>query len=523
MSFLGELRPYQEQAKGLITSRGKALLALDLGTGKTVVSIAAIEQLREEGKVKCALLIMSSSLMKQWEERINQFTDSTAVVIDGSISPKKRSKLLEELQSQPPDYLIFGIRQVISEFQFLQSIKPDLVLVDEVTCIKNFGTQQSKTIKKLNSTYRIGLTAEPIENGKLEELFSIMQWVDPTVFGSWQSFESNYIVRVTGTNIIDYYKNVNELHERLMNACIVKRRTDNDVSGFMPTVDQYNVYVKLDNRTNQLYQRTARDILQALYNAGPSAGSSLAAFYAGDKDPDSSSGLGELGSRLVGASLLLASPELLRDSAWRSELSNGEEGSKYARSLSSALRGLPEPFYGAKVEACTELAIDYLEEDPRHKVIVFSRFKGILPILEKELCNYNSVIFTGDMNGRQRGKAIAQFTNDPECRLFLSSDAGGYGVDLYAASHLINYDLPLSSGVFKQRNGRHVRASSIFRHVYIDNLIVENSIEEYFLSRLRHKDKVAKAALTGVSHSSGNVFDTTDSLTRFLKDHMEKI
>ncbi|HET7638206.1 MAG TPA: DEAD/DEAH box helicase, partial [Ktedonobacteraceae bacterium] len=362
----------------------------------------------------------------------------------------------------------------------------------------------------------------PIENGKLEELFSIMQWVDPTVLGSWQSFEENYIVRVTGTNIIDYYKNVNELHERLMNACIVKRRTDPDVSQFMPTVEEYNVYIKLDHRTRELYRRVTEDILQAIYKSGPGGGSDLAAFYAGDKDSDSSGGLGELGSRLVGASLLLASPELVRDSAWRSEASGGEEGSKYAKTLSYALRDLPEPFYGVKLEACTELAIDYLKEDPRHKVIIFSRFKGILPLLQKELSEYNSVLFTGDMNGKQRGKAIAQFTNDPDCRLFLSSDAGGYGVDLYAASHLINYDLPLSSGVRKQRNGRHVRASSTFRHVYIDNLIVEDTIEEYFLSRLDHKDKVAKAALTGVSHPSGNVFDTTDSLTRFLKNKTEK-
>ena len=91
MTFKGELREYQEQAKGLILTREKALLALDLGTGKTVVSIAAIEELRDRGDVECSLLIMSSSLTVQWKERIQQFTDGAKVlVVDGSLSPAKR-------------------------------------------------------------------------------------------------------------------------------------------------------------------------------------------------------------------------------------------------------------------------------------------------------------------------------------------------------------------------------------------------------------------------------------------------
>lgn len=519
MTFLGELRPYQQEAKSFVTTRGKALLALDLGTGKTVVSIATIEELREEGKVKCALLIMSSSLTKQWEERISQFTDSDKVVlVDGSLTPAKRSTILDSVMDSTPQYLIMGIRQAVQHLDFLLELKPDLVLVDEVTCIKNFSTQQTKAIKKLKSTYRIGLTAEPIENGKAEEMFSIMEWIDPTVFDNWYEFESRYINR-NSANIITGYKNIPELNKKFLEACIVKRRDEKDVAEFMPTVEEFNCYIEMDKDIELVYKRIIRELLHLLYESGPGAVQDLSAYYSGQQSGGTDSSLGQLGSRMLGASLLVSSPALLRASGDAYNESGGERGSKYAASLLDTLRGLS---VGSKFEACTELATQYLEENPLHKVIVFSRFKGILPLLEKELQKYNPVLFTGDLNGSQRGEAIRRFTTDPDVRLFLSSDAGGYGVDLFAASHLINYDLPLSSGAFKQRNGRHVRASSTFRRVYIDNLIVKDSIEEYQLARLNYKAKVSKAVLTGLSDRQGKIENDVTSLTRFLKEYLNE-
>lgn len=520
MTFLGELRPYQQVASSLITDRGKALLALDLGTGKTIVSIAAIEELREKGKIKCALLIMSSSLTKQWKNRIEEFTDSSAIVIDGSISPKKRSIICEQILSDPPDYLIMGLRQVVSDLSFIRKINPDLVLVDEVTSIKNFGTQQTKAVKKLKSTYRIGLTAEPVENGKAEELFSIMQWIDPDVLGDWREFEDNYIIR-NSYNIITGYKNMPELNKQLMTACISKRRDDPDVAKFMPTVKEFNCYVEMDDATTLLYSAIARELLSALYTAGPSASRDLAEFYSGQGRDRNNSGLGEIAGPLLALQLLLDDPSLLESSARAYEDPEDPRGSKYANQLWKAGRLPPSGLHGAKLEACLELATEYLEADPRHKVIIFARFRGVLPLLQEGLDKYQSVLFHGGLNGAQRGDAIERFTNDPDVRLFLSSDAGGYGVDLFAASHLINYDLPQSSGTFKQRNGRHVRASSTFRTVFIDNLILSESIEEYQLTRLNYKAKVSKGILTGMSDPDGKVINEAKNLTTFLKDYLE--
>lgn len=522
MTFMGSLRPYQEAASSFITERGRGLLALDLGTGKTVVSIHAIEKLREEGKVECALLIMSSSLTYQWKERIQQFTNTdSVVVVDGSMTPAKRAAAYRACSEQRPAYLIMGIRQVVKDIDFIRkSLTPELILVDEVTSIKNFGTQQTKAIKNLKSTYRIGLTAEPIENGKAEELYSIMQWIDPGLFGGWQKFEARYINR-NDYGIVIGYQNVPEMHAKLMEACVNKRRTDSDVAEFMPKVKEYNVYVEIDDESEPLYRSIARELLYELRNASPSAiRRDLSAYYSGEGGTsDGGEGLGSITSRILAAHLLLDSPRILEASARAYESPDTKAGSKYAWELWKAGRLPSEGSTEAKLEACVELVEEYLEEHPDHKVIVFARFKGVLPLLAERL-PYESVQFHGGLNGKQRAEAIQQFTDS--ARVFLSSDAGGAGVDLYMASHLINYDLPLSAGMFKQRNGRHVRASSLFRDVVIDNLVVRGSIEEYQLARLQHKAKVADAIVSGrMSAVDGKVTNDVQSLTKFLENYLE--
>ena len=523
MTFTGELRPYQLEASALITDRGRALLALDLGTGKTVVSLHAIEALRDKGEVSCALLIMSSSLTVQWSNRISEFTDQSCVVIDGSMTPAKRKKAYQEALQERPSYVVMGLRQVVADPWFVEALKPELGLVDEVTSIKNFKPQQTKTIKNsVRTPYRIGLTAEPIENGKAEEVFSIMEWIDSSVFGNWRSFENEYIDRNQYTNIITGYRNVDALHSRLMTACVNKRRDDPEVAEFMPTVEEYNVHVDMDPKTKELYDYIARDLLAELRLAGPTVALDLARYYEGGDAAEGDSSTGRITSRLLALHLLLDDPSLLRASAEAYDDPDSKHGSRYASELHRDGRLLPRGATGAKLDACVEIVQEYLEEDERHKVIVFARFKGILPLLADRLDKYGAVLFHGGMNGKERAEAIAQFGSDPDTRLFLSSDAGGYGVDLFMASHLINYDRPLSSGALKQRNGRHVRASSTFRNVYIDNLIVADSVEEYQGAKLAFKNKVAGAIVGGqMSVPGGKLESTARSLTRFLEDYLD--
>jgi len=129
------------------------------------------------------------------------------------------------------------------------------------------------------------------------------------------------------------------------------------------------------------------------------------------------------------------------------------------------------------------------------------------------------VLFTGDMNSDEKDKAKSKFANNADCRLFLSSDAGGYGVDLPMANYLISYDLPWSSGKLEQREARIIRLSSEFPHVTIATFVMQGSIEERQYDMLQHKRSVNEAFIDGKHHDTKGGMDITlDTLSKFLKE-----
>lgn len=130
---------------------------------------------------------------------------------------------------------------------------------------------------------------------------------------------------------------------------------------------------------------------------------------------------------------------------------------------------------------------------------------------------YPTITFTGDMSAKEKAIAIDLFSYIPENRILLTSHAGGYGLDLYMADYLINYDLPWSAGTRDQISSRHIRASSSFDKVYIRNLVTENSIEERKQRMLDRKAKIIDAAIDGGPEATVSVSDD------LLRDHLEKI
>ena len=129
-------------------------------------------------------------------------------------------------------------------------------------------------------------------------------------------------------------------------------------------------------------------------------------------------------------------------------------------------------------------------------------------------------LFTGDLTPRERDAAVERFTNDPRCRVLLSSDAGGIGVDLPVANYLISYDLPWSAGKFEQRNGRIIRISSQWPEVTLITMVMRDSIEERMLEMLEQKSAIASAWLDGRGVDKQGTFQVTlGTLADFLAEH----
>lgn len=523
------LYPYQNEAVDRILDLGYGLVAYEMGLGKTLVGIAVIEELLAQDKITSALIVVPSGLRYQWAESIARFTDVTTTtkqvkneeiiiptpayctIIDGT--PAARAKQYDDIAQQRPEYVIVSYNQVVSDFEKIAPLATGCVVIDEATAIKGFKAQRTKAVKALHPSYPVALTGTPLEN-RPEEVYSIMEFVRPGYLGSHYSFDTKYIVR-NHFGGVRRYRNLDVLHKHLAPVMIRKTRLDPDVAPYMPTVDHTEKYVGMSAKTARLYREIAEEIVEEL-RANPVIGNfDLSAYYRGESDQDMST-QGRVMARMMALQMLCDHPDLLRMSAQKFVDTSGADGSKYAFDLHEAgkLAGLNG---SEKMDAVVEDVRALLDSNPRNKIIVFSFFKSMLTLLQQAWSEYDSVIYNGDMSPHEKAAAKARFQQRPECRIFIASDAGGYGVDLPEANYLINVDLAESAGKMDQRNARHVRAGSAHDNVYVVNYLVEGSIEERTFQRLKFKRAVSRAVVDGKrTGENGVIENAVDTLTAFL-------
>lgn len=493
--FTGTLRPFQAEAVDRAFDRGRLLVAYQMGLGKTVVTICAIEELVECRKVETGLVVVPASLKYQWAEKIEEFTgDDNYLIIDGT--PSQRAEQYERARRLKPRYVILNYEKVRDEWSVVSRLRRDYVVTDEATVYKGFRAKISKRIKRLqpDEGYAFALTGQPIEN-RPEDLFSIMQHVDPELLGRWDIFDKTFIVR-------DYYgrvkkvKNLPLLWDLMGDAMVRKTRHDPDVAPYMPAVEETIIPVELDRATAKVYRVIVDDLLDVLEDAlAMGGGFDLFAHYGGGGDEDSNALRGQVMARLTALRMLCDHPDLVRLSARLYADDNTDMGSEYAYEIVKERGLLDKVVRTPKMAAFLDGCLLNLEESAKTKVVVFSTFKPTLLWLQEAFAaqGVKSVQFTGDMNARQKDEAKRTFTVDPECRVFLSSDAGGYGVDLPNANYLKNFDLPWSAGKLEQRNARIIRLSSEFDKVHVENYVIHGSVEERQYDMLQEKMAVASA------------------------------
>lgn len=523
MTFTGSLLPYQPEAVDRILERHKMLIAYDLGLGKTIIAIAALEQMMDAGIItEPGLVIALSSLKYQWAAQITKFTagTSTPLVIDGT--PKQRAEQYAramDWQNSGVDYVICNYEQVVNDWKQVSALPRGFVVMDEATAIKGFRAKRSKLVKKLDSPIKLALTGTPIENGKPEELYSIMQAVDADLLGRFDLFDSTFIVRGPFGNV-SRYRNLPLLHKTLMGAAVRKTQDDEDVRPFLPDkIVPEPILVPFDPPGRALYRRIATDLLDDLDEAVASFGGTFSLFahygMGSDLGGPADQLRGRLMSKITVMRMLCDHPDLVRKSAQDFSLMHGT-GSQYAHELLED-GALDKIKVSNKLTAVVDYVNQFLDEDPEHKAVIFTSFVLMADLL-KSAFSAESVTYTGQMNAKTKETAKQHFQTDPHCRLFISSDAGGYGVDLPQASLLVNYDLPWSSGLAVQRNGRIRRAMSKWPAIVVQDVLMRGSIEERQRATLDDKIAVAAAVIEGQGfNDKGGVDLTATSLSAYLR------
>lgn len=489
-----------------------------MGLGKTVIGIAAAEELLESGAISCCLVVCPASLKYQWGQRIAQFTDSlqfsktirgeqidlsvNCSVIDGTKS--QRQNQYGEFAGQRRHYMVIGYDNVINDAEDVRNIKPDMVILDEATAIKTFKAKRTKQIKKmLKAPYRMALTGTPVEN-RPDELFSIMQWVDDKVLGRYDLFDKAYCKRNRYGWVIAY-KNLPILRRRLADSLSRKSRLDPDVRPYLPEVDYNEDWIAdIPDKVKEVYKFIAECMLKEMDNQKISGDFDIHAYYSGQ---DESTPSGKLMAMLMCLEMLLDYPDLIILSAM-----NGAQFANYLWQEGY----LDEIIESSKLDILLQ-KVKEITAFPENKIIIFSFFRDMLDIIQEEL-DVESVQFHGDLSPGEKAAVIARFSNDPACRVLLSSYAGAYGADLYMANYLINYDQPWSSGKADQINGRHVRVSSEFDHVFVRDILARDSVNEWKKRKVIRKRNIAGAILDGHGQDeTGSVAIDGDN----LKSHLQ--
>ena len=407
------------------------------------------------------------------------------------------------------------------------------LLVHNCSYIKSPTAKRSKRVQTLGHLvdYRYALTGQPIEN-KPEDLFNIMRFVDDSVLRDFVTFDRTFIVR-DGYGKAVGHKNLKLLRKRMSDAMI--RKTRADLKGQLPDVVENVIPIQISSAEARLYNLIKNRLLEKMYEVMGTFGNGfdLEAHY-GFSDNQSGAmtkAQGDIATMMLALRQVCDDARLLRLSAEhykarRMVTVNDKlvpdpkgKGSQFAATLldDGHLEVLPKSTKQAELR---DLIKELITQDTESKIVVFSFFKEELRTLQEMTSPItNSVLYTGDMNPRQKEAAKQQFKRDPKTRLFLSSDAGGYGVDLPMANYLISFDLPWSTGKFEQRESRIIRLSTEFSYVTLIAMVVRGSIEWRMYESLNEKKGVAGAYLDGGYDSKGRYKMTLSSLTQFLEVH----
>jgi len=436
-----ELLPYQLDGIAFAVGAGRAILADDMGLGKTIQGIGAAELLYRQSGIKKVLVICPTSLKSQWLNEIRSFTDKDCHIIIGS-APQRADQY-----SNDCFFTICNYEQVLRDIIMIEKVNWDLIIVDEGQRIKNWEAKTTQTIKSLRSRFALVLTGTPLEN-RLDDLFSIVEFVDDRRLGpSFRFFNIHRIVDEKGKLL--GYKNMDKLREKL--SPVLLRRTRKEVLKQLPQRTDNIIRIPPSDEQYEI-NNSQKMIIQTIVNKP----------Y-----------ISEIDLLRLQKALLIC--RMAADSTF--------------------LVDKKPPGYSTKIKYLKDL-LEELNSEEGRKIVLFSEWSTMLnliePLLEKLKMHY--VRLDGSVPQKKRAGLVNEFQDNPECKLFITTNAGSTGLNLQSANTVINVDLPWNPAVLEQRIARaHRMGQKNPVQVYI--LVTEDTIEEGMLNTLSAKKEIALAAL----------------------------
>lgn len=422
-----KLFPYQVEGVAFLASRGRALLADDMGLGKTLQAIAAGTWLADHAGVQKILIVCPASLKQQWAREIAKFTGRSVQVVQGVAESRNVHYRADALFFIVNYELVLRDLSVISE-----TLKPDLLILDEAQRIKNWRTKIASTIKLIPSRYAFVLSGTPLEN-RLEDLYSLLQVVDARVLGPlWRCLLDFHVTDERGKVI--GYRNLSELRRKI--ASVMLRRNRSLVKDQLPERTEVTLDIAMTQKQRELH------------DSGLSAASRLAT---------------------------LAKRRPLTPSEQNRMMASLQQ----ARMACNAAGLVDKETFGSpKLDELARL-LDDLCLMSNCKVVVFSQWKAMTEMITTVVngMGLGCVHLHGGVPTHKRSDLMDRFADDDSVQVFISTDAGGVGLNLQAATVLINMDMPWNPAVLDQRIARIHRLGQQHK-VQIFLLLAEDSYEQ---------------------------------------------
>ncbi len=436
-----ELLPYQLDGIAFAVGAGRAILADEMGLGKTIQGVGAAELFAREAGIRRVLVICPASLKSQWRNEIHRFCDREVQLITGRLAERT------EQYARDCFFTVCNYEQVLRDIMAVEQVMWDLIILDEGQRIKNWEAKTTRVIKGLRSRFALVLSGTPLEN-RLEELFSVVQFIDDRRLApAFRFFQRHRVVDENGK--VTGYKNLDGLRETL--KPILLRRTRASVKQDLPPRMTDIIRIAPTEEQKHIDQEQSRVISSIVRKKF----------------------ISEMDLLRLQKALLFC--RMAADSTY--------------------LVDKQPPGYSSKLQRLDEL-LEQLCDEPDRKIIVFSEWTTMLDLIEP-LVNQRGVEFArldGSVPQKQRQNLVHRFQHDPQCRVFLTTNAGSTGLNLQAANTVINVDLPWNPAILEQRIARAYRMGQK-RSVQVYILVTEQTFEESLLATLAIKQDLASAAL----------------------------
>ncbi len=443
-TFIGELREYQKKGLGWMIFLRKiglgGILADDMGLGKTIQAIAYLLRL-DKNKLP-SLIICPTSVIGNWQREIQKFSPSLKMNIHHGSSRFDKKEFVNNARKH--DLTISSYSTVRMDEELFQDMEWETLLLDEAQNIKNPLTKQAISINKIKSKCRFSLTGTPVEN-RLSELWSIMNFVNPGFLSNWNNFKKNF------AEPIELYdsEQKKELLKKIIGPFILRRlKTDKNIINDLPNKTEIKEYCVLTKEQASLYQAIVND--------------SLSKIKKEDKNRRA----------LIMAALIKLKQVCNHPSNYLKDSANLQNRS-------------------GKVDRLRELIEIILKN--KEKCLIFTQYREMGKLLKTDLENYfdTSVCFLhGGQNRKRREEIIEIFQSDDETspKIFvLSLKAGGTGINLTKANHVIHFDRWWNPAVENQATDRAFRIGQrkdVFVYKFITNGTVEEKIDEMIERKL---------------------------------------